>query len=321
MMSYVYLVSVVIPCYNCEKTLERCMASFLNNIKDNIEIILIDDGSEDKTPKICDAYAEKYSFVRTIHQENLGLVCAWKTGVRAALGSYISFCDSDDWYDITFLKEMHSTLVAENADLVMCEYRKVYEHNNRVSDVHYLEGFSGNKVDILAYSKAAMWLLMFKKDLTCDLEVPNLLNGEDIAYVPCIESRAKTVSIVKKVLYNYNIRQGSVSKASSSNVYVSLLTAFEFIKHNCIVPDSEVIEYLGIKTVLYGAVLNACKSGENKKQICEIINSFEKTYPNWTENRYLFLFNKQKMMFLTAVKYKWLILCKTYAKTHELLSK
>lgn len=316
-------VTVIIPCFNCARWIGRCLNALEQQTYRDFEVICIDDCSTDDTYEILCRYMKKVHFPLLIVRNlvNCGPAISRNTGIKRASGRLLSFCDSDDWYDRTYLEEMHSTLTAEDADLVMCEYRKVYEHNNRVSDVHYLKDYSGNKEDLLAYSKAAMWLLMFKKELARDLDIPNLLNGEDIAYVPCIESRAQKISIVKKVLYNYYIRQGSVSKSTSSSVYISLLEAFEFIKQNYINADLEVIEYLGIKTILYGAVLNACKSGENKNQIIEIIYSFEKLYPTWANNKYLLLFNKQKMIFLTAVKHKRIMLCKIYARVHQLVSK
>mgnify|MGYP003399346240 CR=1 FL=1 len=89
-------ISLIIPAYNVEKYLKACLDSVINQILDDLEIILVDDGSKDDSPKICDEYSEKYSFINVIHQKNGGLSSTRNTGIANAKGSYIVFMDSDD---------------------------------------------------------------------------------------------------------------------------------------------------------------------------------------------------------------------------------
>ncbi len=315
-------ISIIIPCYNCADWIERCINALERQTYKEFEVICVDDCSKDDTVRKLKEIRKHASFdLRIIENEvNSGPARSRNYGIKEARGEYLAFCDSDDWYEDEYVEEMYQALLKDDADLVMCEYRKVYESNDRFDDMHYLEDFSGNRDDLIAYSKAAMWLIMYKRELTADLEVPDLRNGEDIAYVPCIESRAKRITIVKKTLYNYLMRQGSASKTPSENVYKSLLSAYEFIENNLINSEPSVKEYLGIKTVMYGAVLNACKAGEDAHHICDIIDRFENEYPNWLKNKYMYLFNKKKRVFLSFAKHKRIIFCKAYSKLHQLTS-
>ncbi|WP_027869779.1 glycosyltransferase family 2 protein [Eubacterium sp. AB3007] len=315
-------ISIIIPCYNCADWIDRCIYALERQTYKKFEVICIDDCSNDNTFEKLNEIRKHISFELRVLQnnENCGPAKSRNYGISLAKGRYLAFCDSDDWYEDNYVEEMHRALLRDGADLVMCEYRKVYESSNRVDDMHYLKNFSGSRDDLIAYSKAAMWLIMYKRELTLDLEVPDLRNGEDIAYVPCIESRAQKITVVKKILYNYLMRKGSTSKTPSVSVYKSLLTAYEFIKNNYINDDLSVKEYLGIKTVMYGAVLNACKAGEKGKEIRVIVDEFEKDYPNWVNNKYMYLFNKKKQLFLSFVKHRRISLCKAYSTLHQLVS-
>ena len=115
------MLSIIVPVFNVEKYLERCVQSLINQEYKDIEIILVDDGSEDSSGKLCDAYAEKYEFIKVIHQLNGGLGAARNTGVKAAEGEYIAFVDSDDWVK----PDMFSKLIQEaqlhpDVDMVKC---------------------------------------------------------------------------------------------------------------------------------------------------------------------------------------------------------
>ncbi len=112
------LVTVVVPIYNVEKQLRRCVDSILNQTYRNLEIILVDDGSPDNCPQICDEYAKLDSRVKVIHKVNAGLGMARNTGIDNATGEYIYFCDSDDYIDVDTIKECCELAEKENADLV-----------------------------------------------------------------------------------------------------------------------------------------------------------------------------------------------------------
>ena len=113
------ILSVVIPIYNVEDYLERCIDSVLNQNVDEIEIILVDDGSPDKCPQICDSYATKFSNIKVVHKKNAGLSAARNTGIELATGKYITFLDSDDAWMQNKLSHIMQILFEKKPDLLM----------------------------------------------------------------------------------------------------------------------------------------------------------------------------------------------------------
>ena len=116
------LISVIVPVYNDQNNISRCVDSIISQTYANLEIILIDDGSSDKTGDICDQYAKKDGRVRVIHKQNEGLRAAIITGVNDITGDYIVFCDSDDWLCEDIAERLYETLMAQNTDGVRCGF-------------------------------------------------------------------------------------------------------------------------------------------------------------------------------------------------------
>ncbi|MGQ4665885.1 glycosyltransferase family 2 protein [Metabacillus halosaccharovorans] len=120
-------ISVIIPVFNVEKYLNRCVNSILNQSFQDIEIILINDGSTDKSGIICDEYAQKDPRIRVIHKKNARVSAARNDGIRMAKGKYVSFIDSDDWIEPEMYQEMVNKVEEYNLDLIMCDYKKKSE--------------------------------------------------------------------------------------------------------------------------------------------------------------------------------------------------
>lgn len=123
-------ISVIVPVYNTEKYLRRCIDSILAQTFTNFELLLIDDGSEDTSGKICDEYAKKDARVRVFHKENCGVSSARNLGLENACGSYITFVDADDWIDERMYEEMLAVISETKCDIVCCDYLYEYENGN-----------------------------------------------------------------------------------------------------------------------------------------------------------------------------------------------
>ena len=106
------MISIIVPIYNVEKYLPQCLDSLISQTYRDIEIILVDDGSPDKCPEICDAYAKKDARIKVVHQINGGVSSARNTGLKASRGEYIGFVDPDDWLDRDYLKKLYEEAVA-----------------------------------------------------------------------------------------------------------------------------------------------------------------------------------------------------------------
>ena len=124
------LISVIVPIYNVEKYLDRCVGSIINQTYKNLEIILVDDGSPDNCPQMCDDYAKKDSRIKVVHKENGGLSDARNAGMKVATGEYVSFIDSDDYISLDFYETLLETIVDNDSDIVECSVVKFYEDNS-----------------------------------------------------------------------------------------------------------------------------------------------------------------------------------------------
>ncbi len=116
------LVSVIVPIYEVQDYLERCIKSIIEQTYKNIEIILVDDGSKDGCPEICDRYAKKDSRITVIHKENGGVISARRVGIQAANGEFIQLVDGDDWIAKEMVAKLISCMIENKVDLVICSY-------------------------------------------------------------------------------------------------------------------------------------------------------------------------------------------------------
>lgn len=130
MIKDLMLVSIIVPIYNTAIYLEQCLDSIINQTYNNIEIILINDGSTDDSGKVCDAYAQKDSRIIVIHQENKGLAATRNIGIEVSTGDYIMFLDSDDWLDNDICEILVSALREHNVQISMCSYTREYPNKS-----------------------------------------------------------------------------------------------------------------------------------------------------------------------------------------------
>ena len=183
------LLSVVVPCYNVEKYLDKCIVSIVEQTYPNLEILLIDDGSPDNSGAICDTWQERDSRIRVIHKQNEGSSYARKTGVEIATAEYITFVDSDDWIDRNMYSDMMTALLSTNSDIVQCDFcivhedgrieHRVQERNTTVETMGRVEGV----IMILEDHdwRTSMFTKIFKKKLFEHVEFPKgRAYGEDM---------------------------------------------------------------------------------------------------------------------------------------------
>lgn len=117
-----YKISIIVPVYNAEQYLRKCVASLTGQTYSNLEIILVDDGSKDGSGSICDDLAKEDCRIKVIHKENGGLISAWKCGVSVSTGAYLNFIDSDDWVDLNMMEEMTAYLTGNEREMVVSDY-------------------------------------------------------------------------------------------------------------------------------------------------------------------------------------------------------
>lgn len=215
-------VSVVIPVYNTEKYLPVCIDSVLAQTGVSLEIILVDDGSTDSSPCICDKYAEEHDNITTIHIKNSGPATAKNKGLLLAKGNYIALTDSDDKMEPMMLHKMVNAGYNHNADIVCCNYKQIDEqgvvsHLNNTNQLYVLnheEGlihfFSKDKI----YSQC--WTKLYKRQMLRDYHIendPGLRTDEDFIFNIRSFTKAKITVIVDEPLYEYTHRNNSLAHA------------------------------------------------------------------------------------------------------------
>lgn len=220
------LVSIIVPIYKVEPYLRRCLDSIVNQTYTNLEIILVDDGSPDACPQICDEYAARDKRIVVIHKENGGLSDARNAGLDICKGEYISFVDSDDWIDKHFVELLVGCIQNKNADIAIGKYKKVYNYyeNNKfenkytpqieiLSNIASVEKLFGK--DEVTFVIA--WGKIYRKTLFNGIRFPvgKLYEDEYITYQLLYKS-SRTVYL-KKILYFYFQRAQSIMSLAEKN--------------------------------------------------------------------------------------------------------
>lgn len=244
------MISIIVPVYNVEKYLERCIESIVNQTYKDIEIILVDDGSPDNCPVICDRYAEKDNRIKVIHKQNGGLINARKSGLEIAQGDYIGFVDSDDWIEPEMYEYFAQMINKYSPDMVLSDF--YYDNNGQLTDSEQLfdkEYYDKNALEEFIYPKMLFsgtyykfginpccWSKVFKKELikkNLPLVDGRIKMGEDAAFTyPCLID-AKSAATVKKPCYHYNINPESMTKSHDEKLKDIIFLPYKRIKEKC----------------------------------------------------------------------------------------
>lgn len=235
------LVSVIVPVYNVEAYLNRCVNSIINQTYKNIEIILIDDGSTDNSGKICDMYVKKDDRVVCRHTENRGVSSARNLGLDIANGEYITFVDSDDYIDISLIEKMLNKI--ENQDLVVCgicqtelDSKKNYVYGTMKTYDYIKQDIIKGFFDVSSIKDYMYgpFNKLYKKSVLGDLKFrTDLRIGEDFLFVFKYLMECNTIRIFDECLYNYEKRENSAMTAAFSEKRFDYLKAVEEIENIC----------------------------------------------------------------------------------------
>ena len=213
-------VSVIVPVYNVEPYLYRCVDSLTGQTLTDIEIILVDDGSTDGCGRICDEYAAADPRVRVVHQENAGLSEARNAGIDRARADYLMFVDSDDWVEPDFCRIPFELAVKQRADLVIFQFRK--RRNGKELRRHYsiAEGPKTQEeaLDIILWGAAmAAWNKLYHRELFRNNRYPKGRVYEDVFLTPVLVHEARHIFYSSAVLYNLEYREGSITATNTAD--------------------------------------------------------------------------------------------------------
>lgn len=225
------LISIIVPIYKVEPYLKRCLDSIVNQTYTNLEIILVDDGSPDNCPAICDEYAAKDKRIVVIHKENGGLSDARNAGLDICKGEYISFVDSDDWVDLSYIEVLISLQKKYTADITIAEHDLIAPKTfYKKETFQYKEEIFNNKEGLKQLFSSnnptytVAWGKLYKKDLLKDFLFPLNKYHEDEFTTYKLFYHSKVICYTNKKLYNYFLREGNITSTSHP---LDLLQAYE----------------------------------------------------------------------------------------------
>lgn len=301
------LISIIVPIYNVEKYLEECIESLIWQDYENIEIILVDDGAQDKSPEICNQYSEKYSKITVYHKENGGLSDARNYGIKKANGKYICFVDSDDFVKPDYISSMYNNLKKHNVQISACGYshyysdKKIVNKNFQNIEKKYDKDEAQIYLNLIGYFNVAAWNKLYNKNLFDDIEFPKGKKSEDMFIMYKIIEKAGSIYYSSEEKYLYRQREGSITK--NNNINTDCIEAskqvYTYFKNN---NRARVLPYaaqlIAFSTIgVYNAILCRDCNKNKMKQLRSTVIEIKKdlTYDKLSKSRkiqlYLFLHN------------------------------
>lgn len=300
-------VSVIVPIYNVEKYLEKCINSLLSQTLEDIQIILVNDGSKDNSGNIAREY-EKNNKNRIIYveKENGGLSDARNHGLKYATGDFIAFLDSDDYIEKNAYEEMYNKAIEENADYVECDF--IWEFPNKIRvDKQYPYK---NKKEMLSFVRVVAWNKLIKRQLITDnnLEFPKGLRYEDVEFTYKLIPFVNKFAYVDKPFIHYVQREGSIANVQNertAEIFTVLDNVIEFYKKNNIYEEyRDELEYNYARYLLCSSLKRMCKIKDKtirEKLLTESWERLNLNFPNWKENVILKTVNIGKNKYMRTV--------------------
>lgn len=287
------LISVIVPVYKVEKYLPSCIDSLIAQTHENLEIILVDDGSPDNCGKICDEYAKKYPHIRAVHKENGGLSSARNAGMREMHGEYVSFVDSDDTIRPEMIETLYNNLTQSSADISICkfEYCSKQEGNERDERPceHELKVFSRDEalenLLIGKYYGGQMCTKLFKSEIIKDLYLDeSILFIEDLEFSTRAMIKAEKVCYTPAVLYNYFLRDSSLLHSAFAPKHYTAheagLKIIKALKENGLYEKLQPYADVAVVTSNMILMRKLYASKQYRKEYCPLVKKNIKAYLN-----------------------------------------
>lgn len=214
------LISVIIPIYKVEEFLDKCISSVVNQTYYDLEIILVDDGSPDNCPQMCDVWASRDNRINVIHKPNGGLSDARNAGIQIAKGDFIAFVDSDDWIAPNMYQMMVDAIEKENADICACGIVVSYPESEKVLNIPEVVGDSKMILELIyndTQYPVAAWNKLYRRECWENFRFPNGKICEDTFTTYLLVDHAKKIVQISEPLYYYRIRSNSIMTSEFSH--------------------------------------------------------------------------------------------------------
>lgn len=310
------LISVIVPVYNIEKYLPRCINSILDQTYKNWEAIFVNDGSTDNSLKILEEYKKIDERIKIIDKKNAGSGAARNDGIENSRGEYIAFLDSDDWYEKNFLEKLYNNLIENNSDVAMCNPKMTYDDmsKNKKINTYFFNEIELNKTPEKILGILAMpvvWNKLYKKEIIVKngIKFPNCSFCEDVEFLYKTFLYVNKVSKIEDALYNYYQREDSVTKKvkeeSIEQLYQVLKNIENYIKNNF---NSKLeIFYLYKIQFIYSVSLTLLSRIDNDEILKKKINA-RNNFEVKNINKKLILTNKKILIYYIAIRLNKILL-------------
>ena len=293
-------VSVIVPVYNTEKYLRKCLDSLINQTLDNIEVVIVNDGSKDTSPRIITEYIEKYpeKFLYT-SQENSGQAVARNKALKMCTGEYIGFLDSDDFVRIDMFERMYNKAIIEKADYVACGYTDItYDETGKEIELeHYVHSKLAYKTqDMFFGALASPFLHLYKREVLIESEAdfPEGVVYEDTAFylnnIPFIKNLAVIDEPLAYRVRHSNSTMTIFKAAKVRQIFKVLDYSLEFYKNKGVYDKyRKELEYFCVRVLLCSSLQRIGKVADRKERkalLKETLEYLEKNFKNRNDNKY-----------------------------------
>lgn len=310
-------VSIIIPVYNGERYINKCLDSIINQTYYNLEIIVINDGSKDNSLNIINNYKSKDKRIIVIDKENEGQAIARNIGLDKCTGDFLTFVDIDDYVELDYVEKFIALAKKKNYDVAICNHNLVNENYESIG-IEEFDKISDPNINFMLtqFGPAAK---MFKLSYLKKINFKFLENHiyEDLAVIPYVAVKTKKIEYLNEPSYNYLIHMGSTMNQVKYNsklndIFDSLDNLSKLFDGNYQVE----LEYIYIKHLLHDASLRFLKFNnlESKRSLKKINKIIRKKYPNWKKNKYLYLFSKKELLLTKIIYNRFFFLYNLYRK-------
>lgn len=286
-------VTVIVPIYNVEKYLARCIDSLVNQTLNEIEIVLVNDGTKDSSGKIAMQYAKQYKEkIIYLEKENGGLSDARNYGLAYAKGEYIAFLDSDDYIEKDAYEKMYEKAKLENADYVECDFIWEYPNKKRKDKCYQYN----NKKEMLAFARVVAWNKLIKREIIEEnnIRFPKGLRYEDIEFTYKLIPHLNKICYVDQCFIHYIQRKNSIANVQNektAEIFEILDNVIRYYKEKNLFEEyRNELEYNYARYLLCSSLKRICKIGNKqirKRLIRQTWSKLNIEFPEWKENKIL----------------------------------
>ena len=300
-------VSIIVPFYNVENYIEKCLETLVNQTLEDIEIILVNDGSKDRSKIIVDKFLKQYQEkIVYLEKENGGLSDARNYAIPYVKGEYIAFLDSDDYVEKTMYKDMYELAKKEESDMVECDFYWEYPDKKKEDKGIIYNG----KKEMLEKVRVVAWNKLIKKEILEKSKVlfPKGLRYEDVEFTYKLVPYVEKVSFLKKPCVHYIQREGSISNNQNERnkeIFQVLDNVIGFYKENNLYDEyKDELEYIYVRYAFCSSLLRIVKIKDESVQgkLLELTwNKVNETFPNWKKNQVLKSKKDLKSIYLKTI--------------------